>query len=72
MSELTTSHTKCKCTACGHHFKSTAAFDKHRTGSHGVDRRCMDEIEMLAHKMARNVGGYWVTSLFVGESYWSK
>ena len=31
---------RCKCSACGQYFSTTANFDKHRVGRHGVDRRC--------------------------------
>jgi hypothetical protein len=51
------------CRSCGLYFKSTAGFDKHRTGTHGVDRRCMTEDEMRAKGMARNGAGLWVTAL---------
>ena len=30
----------CQCGGCGECFNSMPAFDKHRTGAHGVDRRC--------------------------------
>lgn len=32
----------CQCSACGETFASTGAFDKHRLGRHGVDRKCAD------------------------------
>jgi len=35
-----------QCPSCGLYFNSDAAFDKHRTGKHGVDRRCMTIPEM--------------------------
>jgi hypothetical protein len=37
------------------------AFDKHRTGQHGVDRRCKTEEEMTVAGMALNALGYWVS-----------
>lgn len=54
---------KSLCRACGLYFNSTAAFDKHRTGQHGKDRRCMTVDEMKAKGMATNGRGYWVTAL---------
>jgi hypothetical protein len=52
-----------QCAGCGALFNSSAAFDKHRTGDFGKDRRCMSATEMLAKKMATNAAGYWVTAL---------
>lgn len=52
-----------QCTGCGELFKSTAAFEKHRVGEFGVDRRCLTPDEMLAKKMAVNARGFWVTAL---------
>ena len=57
-----------ECSGCGELFNSTAAFDKHRTGSFGfhgkgVTRRCRTPAEMLAKGMAKNAGGWWVTAL---------
>lgn len=54
---------KNQCAGCGELFKSTAAFDKHRTGDFGIDRRCMNTEQMLAKKMAKNAHGFWVTAL---------
>lgn len=51
-----------QCQGCKAYFNSTAAFDKHRAGQHGVDRRCLTEAEMLAKGMAQNSGGFWVGS----------
>jgi hypothetical protein len=36
----------CQCMACGKVFNSTSAFDRHRTGEHGANRRCMTADEM--------------------------
>jgi uncharacterized C2H2 Zn-finger protein len=52
-----------QCPTCGEFFRSNAAFDKHRTGRHGVDRRCMTVEEMQANRMAKNAAGFWVTAL---------
>jgi hypothetical protein len=52
-----------QCTGCGQLFNSSAAFEKHRTGEFGRDRRCMTTDEMAAKGMAINSDGYWVTAL---------
>lgn len=52
-----------KCPSCKLHFNSNAAFDKHRTGEHGKDRRCMTVEEMTDKGMATNKAGFWVTAL---------
>jgi hypothetical protein len=41
------------------YFNSTRAFDKHRTGQHGVNRRCMSKDEMLAKGMVRGADDFW-------------
>ena len=51
---------RCECPTCGEVFRSTAAFDKHRTGKHGIDRRCMTTAEMVGRGMAKAKSG-WVT-----------
>jgi hypothetical protein len=50
----------CQCPGCLEYFYSTAAFDKHRTGRHGLDRRCRTPAEMMQCNMARNRHGFWV------------
>lgn len=52
-----------ECPSCGEYFNSNAAFDKHRTGDHGKDRRCMTIDEMLSIGMAMNADKWWVTAL---------
>ena len=42
------------------YFNSTSAFDKHRKGVVGIDRRCLTEPEMRAIGMDTNAAGYWV------------
>ena len=51
-----------QCQGCKEFFNSSAAFDKHRTGEHGKDRRCRSVPEMAAKGMARNAAGFWVGS----------
>lgn len=52
-----------QCGACREYFNSNYAFEKHRTGDFGVDRRCLNEQEMLDKKMLKNSAGYWVGSI---------
>lgn len=33
---------KAQCPACGEVFSRVSNFDKHRKGSHGIDRHCVD------------------------------
>ena len=42
------------------YFNSTGSFDKHRTGKHGVDRRCRTTEEMIGIGMSLNNEGYWI------------
>lgn len=52
-----------QCGGCKQYFNSVPAFDKHRTGKYGVDRRCLNDEEMLAKKMEKNAAGFWTTGL---------
>lgn len=52
----------CQCRRCGEYFNSTAAFDKHRTGTYSpLARRCRTTAEMRERGMALS-GGWWVTA----------
>ena len=53
-----------QCGGCREYFNSNSAFELHRTGEHGVDRRCMTIEEMRGRKMDVNAAGFWVTELF--------
>ena len=53
---------RCQCRGCMEYFNSTAAFDKHRKGQHGTDRRCLPEQEMRGIGMDKNAAGYWITA----------
>jgi hypothetical protein len=55
-----------QCSGCLTFFNSLRAFEKHRTGKHGVDRRCMTPDEMLAKGMSINEAGYWIASKMEG------
>lgn len=50
-----------QCPTCSEYFNSTKAFDRHRTGRFGVDRRCRTVAEMVAVGMVKNPDGFWVT-----------
>ena len=50
-----------ECPTCGEYFNSTKAFDRHRTGRFGVDRRCRTVAEITALGMVRNEAGFGVT-----------
>ena len=49
-----------QCPTCKEYFNSNGAFDKHRTGSHGVNRRCRSTEEMIEKGMALRKDGFWV------------
>ena len=51
-----------QCQGCKEYFNSTGAFDKHRTGKHGVDRRCRTVEEMIEIGFSLNAAGYWIAS----------
>jgi hypothetical protein len=53
-----------QCQGCKQYFNSTGAFDKHRTGKHGVNRRCMTPEEMTAKGMSINKDGFWITEVY--------
>ncbi|QBE66829.1 hypothetical protein [Pseudoduganella lutea] len=50
-----------QCPGCGEYFNSSFAFDKHRTGDFGTNRRCLTVPEMESKKMAKNTAGFWVS-----------
>ena len=56
-----------QCQGCGMFFSSTFSFDKHRTGEHGKDRRCMTTVEMESRGMALNAAGFWISSAMPTE-----
>lgn len=49
-----------QCPTCKKYFNSTAAFQKHRTGNFGTDRRCRTTEEMEAIGMSMKQDGFWV------------
>lgn len=48
-----------QCPTCKEYFNSTSAFDKHRTGDHGKDRRCITKDQMEAKGMILGSDGFW-------------
>lgn len=50
-----------QCPTCSDYFNSSVAFDKHRTGKHGPERRCRTEAEMIEIGMLKNSSGFWIT-----------
>lgn len=48
-----------QCQGCKEYFNSNTAFDKHRTGKHGVDRRCMTREEMFKAGMVLPEDEFW-------------
>lgn len=53
---------RCRCVACGELFNSVHAFDAHRFGRFGLDRRCLTPLEMRGRGMSTNDAGYWITA----------
>lgn len=51
-----------QCQGCKEYFNSGFAFDKHRTGDFGKDRRCRTTNEMLERGMSKNEAGFWISS----------
>ena len=50
------------CPACHQTFTGATAGDMHRVGTHGVDRHCLTETEMLAKGMGVDSRGRWKSS----------
>jgi len=53
--------TRNQCGGCREYFNSVTAFEKHRIGKFGIDRRCMTPDEMTAAKMEINRDGFWIS-----------
>jgi hypothetical protein len=52
---------KCRCMACGLYFNSTFAFDGHRIGRIGLDRRCRTGDQLKALGWCLSSTGHWIT-----------
>lgn len=72
MNKLTLRGDRNMCPTCGGYFNSTAAFDKHRTGSHGVDRRCLTTEQMVTAGMHLGADGFWRGSRMPSELVYGK
>ncbi|WP_160803633.1 hypothetical protein [Nitrosomonas sp. GH22] len=69
MTKLELTGDRNQCPTCNEYFNSTAAFDKHRTGKYGVDRRCLTVQEMNNKGMSKNDAGFWITSTMPAKAY---
>jgi hypothetical protein len=61
-----------QCQSCKEYFNSVGAFEKHRTGKHGVNRRCRTPEELLALGCSLNRDGFWITKKRPEDSYTRK
>lgn len=52
---------RCQCAACGQRFNSLSAFDAHRRGRHGPERRCLTAEDLTARGWLVNAAGFWIT-----------
>ena len=50
-----------QCQTCKEYFNSNRAFDKHRTGAYGLNRRCLSPEEMQSKGMVLRKDGFWIT-----------
>ena len=50
-----------QCQGCKEYFNSTGAFEGHRHGKFGVDRRCRTPEEMIERGYSKNKDGFWIT-----------
>jgi hypothetical protein len=57
-----------QCRGCGEFFNSTTAFDAHRSGDYGKDRRCRTAGEMQKRGMLKNADGFWITEAYARYS----
>jgi hypothetical protein len=53
-----------QCGRCREYFNSNNAFELHRTGQHGIDRRCRTPAEMIDRGMSVNAAGFWISKAF--------
>jgi len=59
---------RCQCSECKEFFSSPTAFDKHRAGTHGVDRHCQspETAGLLIRKVPN--GSFWASP---GNGRWA-
>jgi hypothetical protein len=58
-----------QCQSCKEYFNSVRAFERHRMGTYGVDRRCRTPEELLALGCSLNKDGFWITKKRPEDSY---
>jgi hypothetical protein len=54
---------KCRCMACGHYFRSSGTFARHRVGNwelNGANRRCLTAAEMAGKGWMQDTEKYWI------------
>ena len=51
-----------QCQGCKEYFNSIKAFERHRIGEFGVDRRCRTPEEMIERGYSKNKLGFWIAS----------
>lgn len=56
-----------ECVGCESLFLGVPAFDSHRVGRHGIDRRCATPDEMRAAGLGQDDRGVWVGASEVGK-----
>jgi len=59
---------RCQCGGCGAYFNGERGFDRHRVGTHGLNRRCLTGAELMVRGWHRNVAGFWATSYWDSAS----
>ncbi len=57
-----------QCGGCKEYFNSNYAFEAHRTGKFGDDRRCKTPAEIEASGYRLNADGFWSTT----KVFWKK
>ena len=57
---------RCMCPTCKEVFSSATGFDKHRKGTQGHDRRCVDPASVGMQISTRGNNTYWTTPMPAG------
>lgn len=50
---------RCQCPTCKEVFSTEANFTRHRKGTHGVDRHCVDPVSVGLVLSKAHIGGVW-------------
>lgn len=56
---------------CCRSFASKGGFERHRTGRHGVDRRCLTDAEMFEAGWTQREDGWWVVPSEDRPAHWA-